>query len=129
MMKPKLKIVFILSLVLLGVLLAFTVFQPITSGGKFNTVASESIIKKEKMWVIVIKIINQADEDTVYSIAWSTGGNVYNSKEVLIQSGRAFTDMHHVYPETAKDGKIDLTIYKEGEPAPIEQSTYYVNFN
>jgi len=91
-------------------LLAFTVFQPITSGGKFSTVASESIITRDKEWVIVISIINQADENTVYSIAWSTGGNVYNSKEVLIKSGRTFTDMHYVYPETPKDGKIDLTI-------------------
>lgn len=128
-MTPKLKIVFIVSLVLLGVLLAFTVFQPITSGGEFSTVASESIIKRENEWVIVINIINKADESTVYSIAWSTGGTIYNSKDVLIKSGRTFTDMHHVYPETATDGKIDLTICKGDDPTPIEQSTYYVKFD
>jgi hypothetical protein len=53
----------------------------------------------------------------------------YLLEEVLPWGGRAFTDMHYVYPETPKDGKIGLDIYKEGEPAPIEQSTYYVKFD
>ena len=125
----KLKIFFILSLVLLGVLLGFTVVKPMTTLDKFSAIASESIIKKEHEWIIVISIINKEDEPVIYSIAWSSGGEVYNSKHVLIKSGRTFTDMHYVYPETAKDGKINLTIHKGDDPTPVEQSTYYVKFD
>ena len=124
----KLRIIFVASLLILGVLLVFTLFRPITVGQKFETLTRESIIEKEDEWIIQINIINREGEDTDYIIEWSTGEETYSGR-VSIESGRTFTNIYHVYPETVKEGKVYLTIYKEGEPTPFEQSTYYVHFD
>jgi len=34
-----------------------------------------------------------------------------------------------VYPETVKEGKVNLEIYKEGASTPFEQTTYYIRFD
>jgi len=125
----KLRIIFVASLLILGVLLAFTLFRPLTVGQKFETLIRESVIQEEDEWVIQINLINKEGEVTDYTIEWSTGGEIYNSKSVSIKNGRTFTNIHHVYPETVREGEIHLTIYKDGEPVPFEQSTYYVRFD
>ena len=125
----KLRIIFVASLLILGVLLVFTVFRPMASGQKFETLIRESVIQGEDEWIIQIKITNEEGEDTDYTMEWSTGGEIYNSKNVPIKNGRGFINIHHVYPETVKEGEIHLTIYKDGEPAPFEQTTYYVRFD
>lgn len=121
----KLRIVYILSLVILGVLLVFTVFRPMATGGKYSQVSRESVIQGETEWIIQFDIINREGEDTSYIINWSTGAQTY-SERVSIKDGGTFTYMHHVYPETVKEGKVTLTIYKEGEDTPFEQGTYYL---
>ena len=125
----KLRIIFIASLLILGVLLAFTLFRPITVGQKFETLIRESIIQEEDEWIIQINIINKEDKITDYTIEWSTGEETYYSERVSIKNGRTFTNIHHVYPETVREGEINLTIYKAGEPTPFEQSTYYIRFD
>ena len=125
----KLRIIFVASLLILGVLLAFTVFRPMVSEQKFETLTRESIIQGEDEWIIQIDIINKEGEDTNYIINWSAGGETYYSERVSLRRGRGFTNIHHVYPETVREGEIHLTIYKEGEPTPFEQSTYYVRFD
>jgi len=125
----KLRIIFIASLLVLGVLLAFTLFRPIIVGQKFETLIRESIIQEEDEWIIQINIINKEDKITDYTIEWSTGEETYYSERVSIKNGRTFTNIHHVYPETVREGEIQLTIYKEGEPTPFEQSTYYIHFD
>lgn len=125
----KLRIIYVASLIILGVLVVFTVFRPMTSVEKFSEVARESIIQSEDEWIIQFDIINREGKDTNYIISWSTGGDIYSNKVVSIGSGRAFTNIHHVYPETVKGGKLHLTIYKEGESTPFEQATYYIRFD
>jgi len=125
----KLRIIFIASLLILGVLLAFTLFRPITVGQKFETLIRESIIQEEDEWIIQINIINKEDKITDYTIEWSTGEETYYSERVSIKNGRTFTNIHHVYPETVREGEINLAIYKAGEPTPFEQSTYYIHFD
>jgi len=125
----KLRIIFVASLLILGVLLAFTLFRPITVGQKFETLIRESVIQEEDEWIIQINIINKEDKITDYTIEWSTGEETYYSERVSIKNGRTFTNIHHVYPETVREGEINLTIYKEGESTPFERSTYYVRFD
>ncbi len=127
MSKPR--IIFVASLLVLGVLLTFTLFRPITVGQKFETLTRESVIQGEDEWIIQINLINNEGEVTDYTIEWSTGGEIYNSKNVSIKNGRTFTNIHHVYPETVREGEIHLTICKEGEPTPFEQSTYHIHFD
>ena len=125
----KLRIIYIVSLVVVGVLLVFSVFGPITSGQEYSKVMRESIIQSEDEWIVQFTIINREGEDTSYLISWSTAGQTYDSKTVLISDGRSFTNIYHVHPETVKEGKLGLAIYKEGEATPFEQCTYYIQFD
>jgi len=124
----KLRIILIASLVILGVLLVFVLFRSTTSGEKFSMVSRESVIQEEDEWIIQLDIINREGEDTNYIINWFTGGETYSEK-VSIKDGQVFTHIHHFHPETVKEGKVHLTICREGEPTPFEQSTYYIRFD
>ncbi len=127
MKMPKFRIVYIVSLVILGVLVVLTVFRPMASGEKFSTVSRESIIEKEDEWIIEFDIVNREGKDMNYVINWSTGGETY-SERVLVKDGHKFTCIQHYYPETVKGGKVHLAIRKEGEAAPFEECTYYLRF-
>lgn len=122
----KLRIVYIASLVILGALLIFTVLKPIGFGGEFSELTRGSVIKDENHWIIQFNIINREDKETEYIINWSTGGEVYNHKRVTIKSGRTFTNIHHVYPETVTENAVRLSIWKEGETTPFEDITYHL---
>ena len=124
----KLRIIYILSIVALGVLVVFTVFKPMTSEEKFSEVTRESVIKQEDKWIIEISLINREGKIANYIINWTTGDNTY-SERVAIKDGRVFTYIHYVYPDAVIDGEVKLEIYKEGETIPFEETTYYVNFN
>jgi len=120
----KLRIIYIASLIILGVLLIFTVFKPMVPEENFSAVTRESIIQREGEWIIQFDIINREDKDTNYIIVWSIEGEVYRER-VLVKDGGTFSYIHHVYQETVKESKVNLTIYKEGEHTPFEQTTFY----
>ncbi len=123
----RLSIVYIVSLIILGVLLVFTVFRPMASGERFTTVMRESVIQREDQWIIQVDIINREGKTTGYVVNWSSGGETY-SQEVSVKDGRVFTSIHYVYPEAVEEGEVNLTIYREGEATPFEEATYYVSF-
>ena len=52
------RIIYIASLVFLGVLLVFAVFRPMTTLEKFSTVSRESVIQGEDEWIIQFDLIN-----------------------------------------------------------------------
>ena len=124
----KLKIIYAVSLLILGLLLVFTVFRPMVSGEKYSEVNRESIIQQEDKWIIQVDILNREGKVTDYIINWSTGDDT-RSQRVGIKDGRMFTYIHYVYPATVKEGQVKLEIYKEGEATPLEEATYYINFD
>jgi len=125
----KIRIIYVVSLAILGVLVVFTIFRPMATDEKYSTVARQSILQTEDEYIIQYDIINKEDEDTDYIINWSTGGETYYSETVSIKNGRTFTHIHHVYPETVKEDKVHLTICKEGEATPFEQCAYFIQFD
>jgi len=122
---------YLASFVILGVLVVLALSGPLTSIEKFSTICRESAIKDKEnnQWIIQFDIMNKEGKDTSYLIELSTGGEVYYSQPVLVRDGGQFTIVHHVYPETAKEGKINLKLYKEGEDTPFEDLTYGINFD
>jgi len=122
----RLKIVYIASLVILGVLIAFTVFRPMAVGGEYSTVQRAQLLETEDQWIIQFDIINHEGEDKNYTITVLVDGKQYN-ESVLIPDGRMFTYIHHVYPDRITDGDVRFTVYKEGEATPLEEATYHLN--
>jgi len=122
---PRLRIVYILSLVILGVLIAFTVFRPMIGGGEYSEVQKEQLLKTESEWIIQLNIINHEGRDQNYTITVVVDGKQYSEK-VLIHDGRIFAYIHHIYPDRVSDGDVSFAIYKEGEATPFDEATYYL---
>ena len=73
-------------------------------------------------------IINKEGKDTTYILNLSSGGESHTRK-ALVRDGRIYRHIFHVYPETVKEGKVNLAIYKEGDATPLEKTTYYIRFD
>ncbi len=121
----KLRIFFVISLVILGVLLVFTVFRPMATGGEYSQVSGESLLQTENGWILQFDIMNHEGKETTYTINVSVGGEKF-SERFQVQDGGVYTYIHHIPRQTAGTGEVTTTIYKEGEGAPIEQGTYYL---
>jgi len=121
----RLKIIYIVSLVILGVLVAFTIFQPMGGGGKYSEVQREQLLQARNQWIIEFDIINNEGRDQKYHITVEVDGKQHNDS-VLINRSRMFTYIYHIYPDMITEGSVNVAIYKEGEETPFEQTTYYL---
>lgn len=122
----RLRILYLFSLVILGILAVAAVFRPLVTGREYSTVARESVLQDENQWIIQFDIVNLEQEDMNYSIVWLSGGQTY-TESVRVGKGRIYSHIRHIYPETVRDNKVEMTIYREGESTPFEQVTYHLN--
>ena len=124
----RLRLVFIISVVILAVLIGSIMLRPLATGAKYSEVQKEQLLQTEDAWIIEFKIMNREGEDKNYTITGLIGDKSY-SENVLIPDGRRFTHIHHIYPDRIIGGKVSFAIYKEGEDIPFEQITYYLDSN
>ena len=122
----KLRIVYTLSLVIVGVLLVFVFFSPITGGEQdYSVVQREHLLEKEDQWIIELHLLNYEGKETEYTI------NVLVNDELCTESIRLrhtelFKYVHHIYKDRLDKGEVSLAIYKEGEGTPFKMATYYL---
>lgn len=121
----RLRIVFVISLVLLGILLVATVFRPMATGGKYSDVSRGQLLQTGEEYIVQFDIMNHEDEDKKYTVKVAIDDYRY-SEDVLIPDGRTFTHIHHIYPSRITEGNISFTIHKEGEDTPFEEITYHL---
>ncbi len=122
---PKLRIIYIASLVILGVLIAFTVFRPMATGEEYSEVQRAQLLEREEQRIIEFDIINREGRDMSYTIRVLAGGKQY-TESVLIRDGGMFTYIHHFYPERLTKKEVSFAVYKEGESTPFEEVTYFL---
>jgi len=121
----KFRIIYIASLIILGVLIAFTAFQPVVLGEQYSEVQWVQLLEREEQWIVEFDIINQEKQDMSYTIEVVADGKLY-SESVLIRDGRVFTYIHHFYPDRLTRNEVSFAVYKEEESTPIEQVTYFL---
>ena len=122
----KFRPIYIASLVVLGVLIAFTFFRPMAIGGEsYSEVQRAQLLEREGEWIIEFDIINQEGKDMNYTIEVVADGELY-TESVSIRDGRMFTYIHHFYPERLTSNEVSFAVYKEGESTPVEEGTYFL---
>ena len=121
----KLRIIYIVSLVILAVLIGFTVFRPMATGSKYTEVQKEQLLQTESEWIIQFVIINHEGRDTRYTINALVDERLYTDS-ILIRDGAKFSYIHHIRRDIIADGDVSFVIYKEGEATPFEKVTYYL---
>lgn len=121
----KLRVLYIASVVLLGILLVFTVFRPMVSDREYSEVLQEELLQAEDGWIFQFVILNHEGRDTNYTINALFGGTPY-VQEIIIKDGGRFTYTHRVQRSMISEAKVSFDIYKEGADTPFEQTTYYL---
>ena len=121
----KLRIIYITSLVILAVLIAFTVFRPMAVGGKYSEIQKEQLLETESEWIIQFDIINHEGRDQKYTINVMVGEEL-DTDAVLIRDGAKFSYIPHIRRDMITDKGVSFAVYKEGEATPFEQVTYYL---
>ena len=122
---PKFKLIYIASLVILGVLIVSTVFQPMVTGEEYSEVQRAQLLEREDQWIIEFDIINLEEKDMNYTIKVLADEKLYTER-VLIRTDGMFTYIHHFYPDRLTKNEVSFAVYKEGESTPVEQATYFL---
>jgi len=123
---PPLKVIYILSLAVLGVLLILTFFQPRATGREYSTVQKEQVIKTKNGWDIQFELVNVQEENNTYEINEMLDTGVSYRGSVTIPGGGAYVFTHHIFSEDVVDGKVNYLIYRNNIPDPVEKLTYYL---
>ena len=125
-MKIKPRVVYLASLVILGVLITFTVFRPMATGGEYSMVQRAHFLEREDRWVIELHIFNHEAEDTNYTITVLVDEELSTESFRLRQGGLGKCS-YHISRDKINQGKeVSVTVYREGEDIPIDESTYYL---
>jgi hypothetical protein len=123
---PPLKVIYILSLAVLGVLLILTFFQPRATGKEYSTVQKEQVIKTKNGWDIQFELVNVQEENNTYEINEMLDTGVSYRGSVTIPGGGAYVFTHHIYSDDVVEGKVNYLIYKNNELEPVEKLTYFL---
>jgi hypothetical protein len=121
----KIKLLFIVSLLVLAVIIVFTIFKPLAAGEPYTEVSRQSLFKKEDQWILQFDILNHEGQDVKYAIQLSIDGKDYREAFVVRDNGK-FTYIHHFKNADIGNGELIYRIYRENENRPLEQSTYYL---
>jgi len=124
----RLRIFYIVSLLILGVLVALVVFRPMATGEEYSEVSRESLLQTENGWILQFVILNREGEDKSYTIEVLVDGKL-STATVSIRDGEQYTYVRQIRSEMLSEGVVSYTIYKEGETTPFEQGTYYLDFD
>ena len=124
----KLRIFYIVSLIILGVLVVFAVFRPMATGEEYSEVSRASLLQTENGWILQFDILNREREDRSYTIEVSVDGKL-STATVSIRDGEQYTYVRQIRSEMLSEGVVSYTIYKEGENTAFEQGTYYIDFD
>ena len=123
----KLRIAFVLSLlVLAGVFVLTLYFVP--SGQDYPEPRRAQIINAGDEWILQYDIINNGNRDIEYTISVTIDSRDYTDT-TIVKQGKAYTYIHHIYPQQLTAGEVSLTVYEDAGPEPIEHATYHINLN
>ena len=120
----KLRLVFILSLVILaGVLLAILYFIP--SLRSYPEPYTVQVIEGEEEWILQCDILNTEESAIEYSITVTVDNRTYRDSAV-VKPGKAYTYIHHVYPQQLAEGRVTFALYQNGQKSPIKTATFHI---
>lgn len=128
MNKPKL--FYSALLIVTAILLTFIgysiVHQTTSNPEALTTTTKQDLVKLEKYSIIQLKIFNREGRGINYTICTSLNNSNPRCFSQPIGNEKTFTYQYYAYPKEDRKKEVTILIYKEGEPEPIENITYYV---
>jgi len=124
--KIELRIAYIASLVILGVFIAFAVFQPMVTDEDHNEALQAHLLEREDRWVIELCIFNHEAQDTDYTINVLISGELCTESFRLRPGGLGKCSYHISRDNLGQACIVCVDVYKDGEATPFEQVTYHL---
>ena len=123
------KAVFIVSLLILGLIIALPALCPSgdeggegVEGGGYSKVTA-SLLEKGSESIIELHLFNLEGQDTNYTINVLVDDELC-TESIRIAPGELFKYIHHVYKGKLDRGEVNVAVYKEKELQPIKEVTY-----
>ena len=120
----KLKLFFAASVLILGGLLAVTIVRPLVAPEQYSQVTAESLLATGEGWVLQFSVLNHEGQDATYSVSVTNDGRL-SGDTFVVKDGGSYTYIYNISHQSA-GGRLNVSVYKEGECAPFEQSIYYL---
>ena len=119
----KLRISYIVLLVMLGILVALVLSRSLAISQEYSEVSRQHLLQTEGEHIIQLDITNYEGKETIYTIQTLIDGEE-NMHPVSIADGKRFTYIYHVYADQLTEPDVTFAVYKDGQDAPFEQITY-----
>ena len=123
----RLRLVFILSLVILAGVFIATIYL-IPGDYRGEETKRVQVIQGENEWILQYDIINPGERHVSYTIHVTVDDKDYSDRTV-VKAGKTYTYIHRIYRHQLKEGKVTFTLFEEGKPEPVERVTYYIDLN
>ncbi len=127
MTAAKLRLIFVLSIVVLAGVFIATFFL-IPASDTSNESKRVQIIEGENEWILQYDIFNYEEKDIGYRIMVTANGNTY-SDSTIVESGGKYTYIQHLSRQQLGEGVVTLTVYEDGRQEPVEKATYQVDLD
>jgi hypothetical protein len=122
----KLKLLYSILSIAVIILIAyagyFVIHQATSSSEESGTLTSQALIQLENYSIAQLDISNREGHDINYTICTSVD-DITRCFRQPIGDGKTFTYGHYVRTEKKE---VIIVVYKEGDPEPIENATYYI---
>ena len=123
---PTVKIIYILSLIALGIMMILAFLKPLATGKEYSTVQKEQVTQTEEGWLIKFEVANGEKEQQTYTVEESLDNSKPYRESVTIPGGGTYEYSHHIYREDVAGGMVNYHIYRNSTPEPVEKLTYHL---
>ncbi len=117
------KLVYIVSLVVLGTLVGFALVRPAATAGEYSEVSQEQLIRTDTEYLIELQIANHEGRDTSYSIE-VVFSESRSRQDVTIPDDNSYGYRYHIDPARLTGEAVNVSVFKEGQDSPFEEITY-----
>jgi hypothetical protein len=125
----RLKILYAAMVIAVLVLIAFAgfsgIYQALVRPNESATITTQALVDVESYKVFDYEVQNREGRDTNYKICTLYDGSTTCFWQP-IENGKSFIYKRYLYPEGDEKKKLTITVYKEDDPEPIENATYYI---
>jgi len=121
----KIKIFRVMSLVILGVVVSFTLFKPMAAGEEYVELQRSQLLQTKDEWIIQFDIVNTENQDQNYTFEFLVDGRIHKHS-VLVPSDAVYTYIFRLRSEEVASKDVYYTLYRMGEATTLAQGIYHL---
>ncbi len=121
--------VYVLSLAVLGCVVAAVFLLVRQNGPELPRERQVQLIKTGSGWVLQVDLVNHGGTGEFYRVVTAYRGAVRDSQGINLEPGRKFRYTHYFPASKLAPGgkeKLYVAVYKGSNPAPVAQNDFFL---